>query len=69
MTLGPIKNAIPWRKIADIGNVLRHAYDQIADVLWNVVRTHFPPLEAACQAELGRVRALEADGEDGHCSL
>jgi uncharacterized protein with HEPN domain len=58
------QSAIPWKRIASIGNVLRHAYDQIApDVLWNVVQTHFPPLEAACRAELPRILALEADDE------
>lgn len=28
---------IPWRRIADIGNHLRHAYQQVdAEVLWNI---------------------------------
>ena len=28
---------IPWRRIADIGNHLRHAYQQIdTEVLWNI---------------------------------
>ena len=30
---------IPWPKVAGIGNVLRHAYDQVApDVLWKLGR-------------------------------
>jgi uncharacterized protein with HEPN domain len=44
---------IPWRKVAGIGNILRHAYEDIAhDVLWHVVRDNLPPLEQVCRAEL-----------------
>jgi uncharacterized protein with HEPN domain len=43
---------IPWPKVAGIGNVLRHDYEQVAhDVLWHVVEDHLPPLLAACRAE------------------
>jgi uncharacterized protein with HEPN domain len=39
--------------VAGIGNVLRHAYEDIAhDVLWHVVRDNLPPLEQVCRAEL-----------------
>ncbi len=59
------QGAIPWKKIAGIGNVLRVGYDQIApDVLWNVVHTQFAPLEAACRAELPRIQAYEAAEKD-----
>ena len=59
------QGAIPWKKIAGIGNVLRHGYDHVApDVLWKVVHTEFVPLEAACRAELPRILALEAAEED-----
>jgi len=45
--------SIPWPKVAGIGNVLRHDYQQIAyDVLWHVVRDDLPPLENACREEL-----------------
>ena len=44
---------IPWRSIADIGNVLRHGYDQIADHrIWAVVEQHLEPLESAVRAML-----------------
>ena len=44
---------IPWRKIAGIGNVLRHAYEQIsAPMMWKLVRDDLGPLEAVCRAEL-----------------
>jgi len=52
--------SIPWRKVAGIGNVLRHEYEHIAyDVLWRVVVDELPELGAACRAELA---ALEAGG-------
>jgi uncharacterized protein with HEPN domain len=36
---------IPWRKVSDIGNVLRHEYQRIApDVLWRVVQDDLSPL-------------------------
>lgn len=46
---------IPWRKVAGIGNVLRHDYERIApDVVWSVAQNQLPVLEAACRAELKR---------------
>ena len=45
---------IPWRKVAGIGNVLRHEYERIAhDVLWRVVHEDLSELERACREELG----------------
>jgi uncharacterized protein with HEPN domain len=36
---------IPWPKVAGIGDVLRHEYEDVADdVLWHVVRDDLPPL-------------------------
>jgi uncharacterized protein with HEPN domain len=44
---------IPWPKVAGIGNVLRHEYEDVAhDVLWHVVRDNLPPLEKICRDEL-----------------
>lgn len=41
---------IPWRQIADIGNVLRHAYDGIDDrAIWNTARTQLKPLRRAVE--------------------
>jgi uncharacterized protein with HEPN domain len=52
---------IPWAKVAGIGNVPRHEYEDVAhDVLWHVVRDDLPPLEQACREELARARAGEA---------
>lgn len=44
---------IPWRSVADIGNVLRHGYDQIGDHrIWAVVEQDLEPLEKAVRAML-----------------
>ena len=44
---------IPWRKVAGIGNVLRHNYEHIsAPVMWKLVHDDLPALEFACRAEL-----------------
>src|SRR5579864_4452446 len=51
---------IPWPKVASIGNVLRHNYQQVAhDVLWHVVRDDLPPLERVCREELAASIARE----------
>ncbi len=45
---------IPWTKVAGIGNVLRHGYEEVAaPVLWKLVREDLPHLERACREELG----------------
>jgi uncharacterized protein with HEPN domain len=44
---------IPWPKVAGIGNVLRHDYEQVAhDVLWHVVHNDLPVFGRACRDEL-----------------
>jgi uncharacterized protein with HEPN domain len=51
---------IPWPKVAAIGNVLRHNYEDIAaEVMWAVVRDDLPPLEEACRTELAAAEAAE----------
>ena len=51
---------IPWRKVAGIGNVLRHEYERIAhDVLWHVIRDDLAELERVCREELTMERARE----------
>jgi uncharacterized protein with HEPN domain len=51
---------IPWPKVAGIGNVLRHEYEDVAhDVLWHVVRDNLPPLELVCRGELAAEKARE----------
>jgi uncharacterized protein with HEPN domain len=44
---------IPWRKVAGIGNVLRHDYERIAPpIMWKLVREDLDPIEKACRSEL-----------------
>lgn len=55
--------AIPWKKVAGIGNVLRHNYEAIAaPVMWTLVRDELVPLEQVCREELTAAKAREADG-------
>ncbi|CCQ75221.1 DUF86 domain-containing protein [Magnetospira sp. QH-2] len=47
---------IPWRQVADIGNVLRHAYERLdAKRVWKTVRTDLPPLKNAVQRMLAEL--------------
>lgn len=49
---------IPWRKVAGIGNVLRHDYEVIsAPVMWKLVQDDLAPLERVCREELARQQA------------
>jgi uncharacterized protein with HEPN domain len=44
---------IPWRKVAGIGNVLRHEYTRVAaDVLWRPVQDDLGVLDQVCREEL-----------------
>jgi uncharacterized protein with HEPN domain len=46
---------IPWRKVADIGNVLRHEYDDVADAeVSRIVADDLPALRSAVQAMLDK---------------
>ncbi len=46
---------IPWKKVAGIGNVLRHDYENVVpDALWKIARDDLAPLEKVCRKELGR---------------
>src|ERR1700722_552560 len=51
---------IPWPKVAGIGNVLRHEYQDVAhDVLWHVVHENLPPLKTVCLDELAAARQAD----------
>jgi uncharacterized protein with HEPN domain len=53
---------IGWRKVAGIGNILRHAYPIVDDgVVWEVVIRDLPALRAATAAMLCRI---EKDAPD-----
>ena len=56
---------IPWPKVAGIGNVLRHEYEDVSPpVLWKVAREDLAVLEAVCREELAAAEARERGGED-----
>jgi uncharacterized protein with HEPN domain len=51
---------IPWRRVAGIGNVLRHDYERVeTSILWKVAQDELQPLRAVCESELERARAEE----------
>jgi uncharacterized protein with HEPN domain len=51
---------IPWRKVAAIGNILRHNYENIAPaVLWKLAQTDLATLEKACRSELATEQGRE----------
>ncbi len=50
---------VPWRSIADLGNVLRHAYQHIdPGILWDISRTQLPALKAVVSE---MIQALNKD--------
>ncbi len=41
---------VPWRKVADMGNWLRHGYDIVNDhILWDTIKDDLPALARAIQ--------------------
>ncbi len=54
---------IPWRKVAGIGNVLRHDYENVSPpLIWKLVQDDLQVLEKVCREEL----ALEIDRVQDH---
>jgi uncharacterized protein with HEPN domain len=52
---------IPWRKVAGIGNILRHGYKVVDDhEIWDIASTDLAPLKAAI-----RNMMVEVDREPG----
>lgn len=51
---------IPWRKVADIGNILRHAYPIVEhDRIWTVACRDLPTMKGAVRSMLA---SLEKNG-------
>jgi uncharacterized protein with HEPN domain len=47
---------IPWRKLAGIGNVLRHEYTRVAaDARWRPVRDELAVMDLVCRGELAAI--------------
>ena len=50
---------IPWKRVADIGNRLRHAYDAVnSSIIWAIVEDDLPILKAVIQS----IAETEDDG-------
>jgi uncharacterized protein with HEPN domain len=44
---------IPWRGVADAGNIYRHGYHSVAlDIVWKTVHDELPEIIAVCRSEL-----------------
>ena len=51
LALGP-----PWKAVRALGNVLRHAYDQVDPIrIWEIVTQDLPSMAAAVEAALRRL--------------
>jgi uncharacterized protein with HEPN domain len=47
---------IPWSKIAGVGNIFRHEYDEIHPALvWEMVKTHLPQLKRTIATMMRRM--------------
>jgi len=56
---------IPWRKVAGIGNVLRHGYRVVDDhEMWDIVSTDLAPLKTTIRSMMLEVGG-EPDGDHG----
>jgi uncharacterized protein with HEPN domain len=59
----PLRTAepdVPWREIASIGNVLRHAYHRVDDeVIYVIATRQLGPLEATVRRLLARLDAAD----------
>lgn len=56
---------IPWPKVAGIGNVLRHNYEDVAaEVIWKLVQDDLPTLEAVIRTELAAEQAARTAGDE-----
>jgi uncharacterized protein with HEPN domain len=51
---------LPWRAIMDVGNVYRHAYDNVSEnLVWRTVRERLPALLAAAEQEIAGLPEIE----------
>ncbi len=54
-TSKPVHPEIPWKKVARIGNVLRHNYERIAaPVIWKLAQADLAHLDKVCREELAK---------------
>ena len=53
---------VPWRKVADMGNWIRHAYEKIEDqILWDTILDSLPIFDGMIAAQ-GRLFISTLDG-------
>jgi uncharacterized protein with HEPN domain len=51
-----LESDIDWRRVAGIGNILRHDYAQVADdVIYQTAKHRLPELEAATRRLIARI--------------
>ena len=51
---------VDWRGVADLGNVLRHAYDQVVDWrIWQIISVDLGPLRRTVEAMIREVDRRE----------
>lgn len=56
---------IPWRRVADLGNHVRHAYHRVdLELLWSVYENDLDPLEQAVDGLIQRARSSRRDETD-----
>jgi uncharacterized protein with HEPN domain len=49
---------IPWRRIIDLGNLLRHAYHRVdPDTLWYIAQNDLPTLKTAVKELVSRTES------------
>ena len=50
--------SIAWKQMAGAGNVYRHDYEDVAaEFVWETVQRALPPLKAAMEQEIARLRS------------
>ena len=55
---------VDWRGVADIGNALRHAYDQLSDHrIWQVVTDELPSLRSAVEGMIAEIAQGDQETE------
>ena len=46
----------PWRQIRDLGNIMRHAYDNLdGEIVWLIISEHLPTLSADAREVAARL--------------
>jgi len=54
---------VPWRKVAGIGNILRHGYKNVDDhEMWDIANTELAPLKTTIQSMMLEVGS-QPDGD------